>query len=78
MKILGVSFETHESSVALMEDDRVLFAAAEERYSRIKMDNSTPVLSLKEFFPNCYQDRDEYGINLSDGHFPASMYLEVI
>jgi carbamoyltransferase len=52
MKILGLHFETHESSVALIENDKILFAASEERYSRIKMDESFPVLSIK----NCLME----------------------
>lgn len=47
MVILGISFETHESSVALLDDGRILFAAAEERYSRIKMDGSGPIRALQ-------------------------------
>jgi carbamoyltransferase len=50
MIILGISYETHENSVALIEDGRILFAAAEERYSRLKMDTSVPVLAMKECF----------------------------
>lgn len=51
MKILGISYETnHESGVVLMEDGKILFAASEERYSRIKMDESSPVLALKDCF----------------------------
>lgn len=48
MKILGINFDTHESSVALIEDDKILFVASEERYSRIKMDDSFPTLALAE------------------------------
>ncbi|MDD5492387.1 MAG: carbamoyltransferase N-terminal domain-containing protein, partial [bacterium] len=47
MRILGVNFETHESSVVLVEDGRIIFAASEERYSRIKMDDELPVRALQ-------------------------------
>lgn len=48
MKIFGINFDTHDSSVALIEDGEILFAAAEERYSRVKMDNAFPALVLRE------------------------------
>jgi len=48
MKILGINFDTHESSVALIEDGAILFAAAEERYSKVKMDDAFPALALRE------------------------------
>lgn len=48
MYILGLSFGYHDSSVALVKNGKVIFAAQEERYSRLKHDNSFPNLSLKE------------------------------
>ena len=48
MYILGLSYGYHDSSVALIKDGQVIFAAQEERYSRIKHDNSFPKLSIKE------------------------------
>ncbi|MDD5065968.1 MAG: carbamoyltransferase N-terminal domain-containing protein [bacterium] len=50
MIVLGLHFETHEASVALIKDKKILFTAAEERYSRIKMDNAAPLGALKECF----------------------------
>ncbi|MDE5773831.1 MAG: carbamoyltransferase [Muribaculaceae bacterium] len=43
MKILGVSAYYHDSSAALIVDDTVVAAAQEERFSRIKHDNSFPI-----------------------------------
>ncbi len=48
MRVLGVHCETHESSIALLEDGEVTFAAAEERYSRKKMDTAAPVLAIRQ------------------------------
>ena len=42
MKILGLTFDYHDSSAALLEDGKVLGAVHEERFSRIKHDNSFP------------------------------------
>ena len=38
MKVLGITALGHDASVALVEDDKILFAAHAERYSRIKND----------------------------------------
>ena len=48
MYILGISFGYHDSSVALIKDGKIVFAAQEERYSRIKHDNSFPRRSLEK------------------------------
>ncbi|MGE5943422.1 MAG: carbamoyltransferase [Flavobacteriales bacterium] len=42
MKILGISAYYHDSAAAIIEDGKVLFAAQEERFSRIKNDASFP------------------------------------
>ncbi len=43
MKILGISAYYHDSSAALLIDNTVVAAAQEERFTRIKHDNSFPV-----------------------------------
>lgn len=51
MKIIGLTSEidaVHDNSVALIEDNRVVFAEAEERLSRKKHDGRFPALALKE------------------------------
>ena len=48
MKVLGISFETHDNGVAFVNDGDIIFAINEERLSREKSDNSFPELSLKE------------------------------
>ena len=42
MKILGISAYYHDSAAAIVEDGKVLFAAQEERFSRIKNDAAFP------------------------------------
>ena len=47
MNILGVSFDYHEASAALVQDGKVTAAAAEERFTRIKNDASLPINAIK-------------------------------
>jgi carbamoyltransferase len=47
MKILGVSAYYHDSAAAIVEDGKVLFAAQEERFSRIKNDASFPEKAIQ-------------------------------
>lgn len=47
MRVLGVSAYYHDSAAALVEDGRIIAAAQEERFSRIKHDASFPVAALK-------------------------------
>src|SRR5581483_9582902 len=42
MKIVGISAFYHDSAVALVEDGRIVAAAQEERFTRIKHDSSFP------------------------------------
>jgi carbamoyltransferase len=41
--VLGISAHYHDAAAALVEDGRVVAAASEERFSRIKHDSSLPV-----------------------------------
>ena len=41
--IIGISAFYHDSAVALLKNGEILFAAQEERFSRIKHDASFPV-----------------------------------
>ncbi|WP_236027503.1 carbamoyltransferase family protein [Helicobacter cinaedi] len=47
MIILGISAFYHDSAIALLEDDRILFTLQEERLSRIKADSAFPKLSIE-------------------------------
>ncbi len=46
--ILGISAFYHDSAVCLVKDGDILFAAQEERYSRIKHDHSFPSKAIKD------------------------------
>jgi carbamoyltransferase len=45
--ILGINFHAHDSAAALVVDGHPVFAAAEERLSRIKKDRSFPRLAIQ-------------------------------
>lgn len=47
MKILGISAYYHDSAAALLEDGNILAAAQEERFSRIKHDESFPSQAIQ-------------------------------
>ncbi|MFN8791889.1 MAG: carbamoyltransferase [Bdellovibrionales bacterium] len=47
MKILGISAFYHDSAAALIEDGRILVAAQEERFTRVKHDASFPKNSVE-------------------------------
>ncbi len=47
MKILGISAYYHDSAIALIEDGKIIYAAQEERFSRIKHDAAFPSLAIK-------------------------------
>lgn len=45
--IVGISAYYHDSAVAIFKNNKLVFAAHEERYSRIKHDSAFPVNALK-------------------------------
>ncbi|MBA3269451.1 MAG: carbamoyltransferase, partial [Acidobacteria bacterium] len=47
MKVLGISPLDKDSTVSLMEDGRMLFAAAEERFTRVKLQSGFPWHALE-------------------------------
>jgi carbamoyltransferase len=47
MKILGISAFYHDSAAGLVCDDEIIAAAQEERFTRIKHDESFPENALK-------------------------------
>lgn len=47
MNILGLSFDYHDSAAALVQNGKIVAAAQEERFSRIKNDHSFPSASIK-------------------------------
>ena len=46
--ILGISCFYHDSACCLLKDDKILCAFQEERFTRIKFDNSFPINSIKK------------------------------
>jgi carbamoyltransferase len=53
MKIIGISAFYHDSAAALVIDGRIMAAAQEERFSRIKHDSSFPKSALKYCLKEC-------------------------
>lgn len=47
MTVLGISAYYHDSAAAIISNGKVLFAAQEERFTRIKNDASFPEESIK-------------------------------
>ena len=47
MKILGISAFYHDSAAALIEDGKIIAAAQEERFTRVKHDSAFPVKSIE-------------------------------
>ena len=45
-KILGISAFYHDSSSVLLEDENILAAVQEERFTRNKFDSSFPINSI--------------------------------
>lgn len=47
MKILAVHLHTHDTSIALLNNEKIVYAAANERFSRKKMDARVPLKVLE-------------------------------
>ena len=45
--IIGISSFYHDSAACLLKDDKILCAFQEERFTRIKFDNSFPINAVK-------------------------------
>src|SRR5216684_4304801 len=46
MRILGISAFYHDSAAAIVEDGRIVAAAQEERFTRIKHDSEFPINAI--------------------------------
>ena len=62
MKILGISCFYHDSGIALVEDGEILFAAQEERFSRLKHDASFPYKSIEKMLKELDLKREEIDV----------------
>lgn len=67
MNILGISFSgNHESAACLVQDGKVVFACAEERLSRVKLDAGFPVRAIRaalKFGGISFRDLDHIAVN---------------
>jgi carbamoyltransferase len=62
MKVLGVSPLDKDATVTLMEDGRLLYAAAEERFTRIKLHSGFPWQALQNAFDVTGTSPDEIDV----------------
>jgi carbamoyltransferase len=53
MKIIGISAYYHDSAISIIDEGNIIFAAQEERYSRIKHDSNFPYQSIKQGLKYC-------------------------
>ena len=47
MNILGISAFYHDSAACLVKDGEVVFAAQEERFTRVKHDRNFPIRAIE-------------------------------
>lgn len=45
--VLGINYFAHDSAAALLKDGEIIFAGAEERFSRVRKDNSFPKRAIQ-------------------------------
>ena len=50
MRVLGISPLDKDSTVTLMEDGKIVFAAGEERFTRVKLQDGFPWQALQAAF----------------------------
>lgn len=62
MKILGISPLDKDSTVSIIEDGKILFAAGEERFSRTKLQDGFPTLALEKALEYTHTRLDEFDI----------------
>jgi carbamoyltransferase len=70
MHVLGINSYLHDSSAALIKDGRVIFAAEEERFSRIKKDARFPrlaILAALDFAGIDFEDLDAVAFGWNRG-----------
>ncbi len=70
MQVLGINSYLHDSSAALIKDGRVVFAAEEERFSRIKKDARFPRLAIRaalDYAGIDFQDLDAVAFGWNKG-----------
>lgn len=50
MKVLGISPLDKDATVTIVEDGRITYAAAEERFTRVKLQDGFPWRALQDAF----------------------------
>lgn len=59
LRILGISAYYHDSSICLVEDGIIAYAAQEERFTRIKNDEQFPSRAIKDCLESCKISMDD-------------------
>ncbi len=62
MKVLGISPLDKDSTVTLVEDGRILYAAAEERFTRVKLQTGFPWQALQDGLDRTKTQPDELAV----------------
>ncbi len=76
MKILGIHIRTHDTSVAYVENGKIIYAASNERFSRVKMDRNAPLGALKNFFEYTgVKPKDIDIVTYVEDPFPGTLWL---
>jgi carbamoyltransferase len=57
--VLGISCYYHDSAAVIIIDGKIVFAAQEERFTRIKHDSSFPFFAIKESLKYCCLNLDD-------------------
>ena len=77
MRVLGISAFYHDSAAALVEDDRIVAAAQEERFTRKKHDSSFPQNAISYCLQEgkvCLDELDYASVCPLDVYFFLSRY----
>lgn len=75
MNILGIHVRTHDTSVAFVQDGKIIYAASNERFSRKKMDTNPPIGALRNFLSYTkIQPKDIDSITYIDDPFPKVLW----
>ena len=77
MNVLGLSFDYHDSSAALVKEGVLVAAASEERFSRIKHDSGLPKLAVEFALNKGGITMDECIRNLMNDRNHPDLFLEV-
>ena len=62
MRVLGISPLDKDSTVTLMEDGKILYAAAEERFTRVKLQSGFPLQALEDAFERTGLDANDFDV----------------